>query len=61
MRINHDFILGLGIGLLVSALLMAFAGRGAMTDYEIEERARDLGMVHPGEIKAGAFYEEATE
>ncbi len=37
---------GLGIGILVTALILsvAFRGRGEMTDAQVKERARELGM-----------------
>jgi len=53
--------MGFGIGLLMAVLLMTLFSNGALSDYELEKEARDLGMVYPGEIKAGDFYEEENE
>ncbi len=54
-------MMGLGIGLIVAVLLMTFFTNVGLSDYELEKRARDLGMMYPEEIKAGNFYEEAVE
>ena len=29
-----------------------------LSDYDIEKRARDMGMIYPGEMKITDFYEE---
>lgn len=61
MSLPPSFIMGFGIGLLTAVLLMTIFSKGVLTDYELEEKARDMGMVYPGEIKAGDFYEEVAE
>ena len=46
MRLKY-YLKGLGIGMIIAALLMGIAGRepSAMTDEEIKIRAKELGMV----------------
>ncbi len=53
--------MGLGIGLLTAVLLMTVFSKATLSDYELEKRARDMGMVYPGELKVGDFYGEVME
>ncbi|WP_418790207.1 hypothetical protein [Phosphitispora sp. TUW77] len=43
---NKDFLLGIGFGFLVSALLVNFLGSEKLTDSQIMDRATQLGMVY---------------
>ncbi|MBU7008298.1 hypothetical protein [Phosphitispora fastidiosa] len=43
---RKDFLLGIGLGFLLSALIVNFSGADKLTDSEIMERAAQLGMVH---------------
>lgn len=61
MSLSPDFILGLGMGLIVAVVLMTGFAKDGISNYELEEKARDLGMVYPQEMKAQDFYEEAAE
>ena len=45
------YLRGIGIGIVLSALLMGiFTGAGKMTDNEVKERAKELGMVEQQEL-----------
>lgn len=44
----------------MAVLLLGFS-RVGLTNYELEKKARDLGMMYHSEIKAQDFYEEATK
>ena len=45
------YLRGIGIGIVLSALLRGiFAGAGKMTDNEVKERAKELGMVEQQEL-----------
>ncbi len=61
MSFTPSFIMGFGIGLLTAVILMTVFSNGALSNYELETKARDLGMIYPGEMKAGDFYEEGIE
>lgn len=41
------YLRGLGLGIIITAIIMGFAGKGkpAMTDEEIMQRAKELGMI----------------
>ncbi len=45
---KRDFLLGLGIGLIISAVLVSFFDSPQLSDQEIISRAAKLGMVQPG-------------
>lgn len=66
MRLKF-YLMGLGIGVIVSAIIMGIAMRGRtreMTDEEIMARARQLGMVEAGtlaEMTAGANNQNADQ
>jgi len=53
--------MGFGIGLLTAVLLLTAFANEKMSDYELENKARDMGMIYPWELKAGDFYEEGIE
>ncbi|HKL10413.1 MAG TPA: hypothetical protein VJ990_03170 [Clostridia bacterium] len=61
MNLSPSFIMGFGIGLITAVLLMTVFSKGTLSDYELETKARDLGMIYPVEFKAGEFCEEGTE
>ncbi len=49
MKLNY-YLRGLGIGIVVTALLMGITGKSSpMTDEQIKNRARELGMIDSGE------------
>ncbi len=50
--LNKNFVLGLGIGIIISALLMSTFSIKNISKLEIERRASELGMMYPDEIKA---------
>ncbi|WP_057978179.1 hypothetical protein [Caloramator mitchellensis] len=52
---DRNFLLGLGIGIVITAILMSFTTTKNMTNQQIEIKARELGMKYPDEIKA--FFE----
>ncbi len=49
--IGKDILLGVGIGVLISAMAVGFFGNGnpRMSQAEIIEKAREIGMKFPGE------------
>lgn len=49
--IGKDILLGIGIGVLISAIAIGFFGNGnaRMSQAEIIEKAREIGMKFPGE------------
>lgn len=49
---NNDFVLGLGIGIVIATLLMLTYSYNNIPKYKIEKMARDLGMLYPDEIKS---------
>lgn len=50
--LDKKFVLGLGIGIILSAILMTAFTPNNITKYEIERKAQELGMMYPDEIKA---------
>ena len=44
--------MGLGIGIILSALLMSIYSPKNISKIEIETMAHDLGMMYPDEVKA---------
>ncbi|MDI3280803.1 MAG: hypothetical protein QJR13_05480, partial [Bacillota bacterium] len=52
---NHwkvrDLLTGLGMGLILAAVLVAFAGRRPLAREEIIKQARAVGMVFPQEVR----------
>jgi len=46
---RKDFLLGIGLGFLLSALIVNFSSADKLTDSEIMERASQLGMVQGAE------------
>lgn len=49
---DKKFILGLGIGLIISAVLMSSVKSNNISKYEIERKAQELGMMYPDDVKA---------
>lgn len=43
-------VLGFGLGLTVAALLMMLWSPGRLTKYQVEQKARELGMVYRHEV-----------
>ncbi len=48
---RKDFLLGIGLGFLLSALIVNLSGMEKLTDSEIIERASQLGMEHRDSIE----------
>ena len=45
--------MGIGIGLILGVILMFnYHYKNSLSDYEIEQRDRELGMVYENEVKA---------
>lgn len=63
------YLRGLGLGIIITAIIMGFAGKGkpAMTDEEIMQRAKELGMIEntmltePGQETAPADTAKASD
>lgn len=63
------YLRGLGLGIIITAIIMGFAGKGkpAMTDEEIMQRAKELGMIEntmltePGQGTAPADTTKASD
>ncbi len=53
-HIDKKVILGIGIGIIIGVVFMIGYSRNkrTMSDYEIEERARELGMIYENEVKS---------
>lgn len=52
--------MGIGIGIILTVLIsLGFNNKTSMTDLEIEERARTLGMQYENEFKV--FFKEDVE
>lgn len=49
---NSSTIMGIGIGIIITCLIMIFTQNSFYTDYKIEKRARELGMIYSEEIRA---------
>lgn len=47
---NANFLLGLGLGWITAALLMMAWNPGKLSDYQLEIKARDMGMVYADEV-----------
>lgn len=52
MILDRKFLLGLGIGLVISALLMLSFPPSGLSKADVEKAARDMGMVYGNEVKA---------
>lgn len=48
--LKRDFLIPLGVGILISAILMNLSYATKM-HFNVESEARKLGMVYPNEIK----------
>ena len=57
------YLRGLGLGIIITAIIMGFAGKGkpAMTDEEIMQRAKELGMIEPVQETAPADTAKASD
>ncbi len=42
--------MGFGLGLALASTLLILIPTGVLTDFQIESKARDLGMVYPQEV-----------
>ena len=51
--------MGIGLGMTIAALLLFFFSPGRMSDFQIEQKAREMGMVYKNEIVI--IRENATE
>jgi len=50
---DRKILLGLGIGMVLSGLIfLAFTGSKSYSKGQIEEKAREMGMVYPSEVPA---------
>lgn len=50
--LDKKTILGIGIGFVISAVLLMSMPQNKISKSEIEKMARGMGMVYPNEIKA---------
>lgn len=57
---KSEVYIALGVGLILGALLMSMSSTLAL-NLNIEERARDLGMVYPEEVRVNLNEEENEE
>lgn len=44
--------MGIGIGIMITCLLIISLGYRDYSDYEIEKKASELGMIYPDEVRA---------
>jgi uncharacterized membrane-anchored protein YhcB (DUF1043 family) len=49
---DKSFLLGLGIGMIITAILFTASPSQNISKYKLEKMARDIGMMYPDEIKA---------
>lgn len=49
---DKNFLLGLGVGLIIASLLMNFNIKSKISKVEVEKKAHEMGMMYPEEIKA---------
>ncbi|MCG8484356.1 MAG: flagellar protein [Clostridia bacterium] len=49
--VNPSMMMGIGIGLMISSLVWAGYQNSLYSAYQIEKRARQLGMKYPSEIR----------
>lgn len=45
-------LMGIGIGIMISSIVWMLYQNSLYTSYQIEKRARALGMKYPSEIRA---------
>lgn len=50
--LDRKVILGIGIGFIISALLMMAMPQTKISNDQVERMARDMGMVYPDDVKA---------
>lgn len=46
------FLTGLGVGIVITALLLSLNPSYKLSKLEVEKKARNMGMKYPDEIKA---------
>lgn len=49
---DKKVILGIGIGIVICSMIMILTPREDISKFEIEKRARDMGMIYKDEVKA---------
>jgi hypothetical protein len=49
---DRNFLLGLGIGIVIATTIMFSYSPNNISRRTIEQKAKDLGMMYPDEIKA---------
>ncbi|QCX32331.1 hypothetical protein FDN13_00710 [Caloramator sp. E03] len=49
---DSNFLLGLGVGIMISTLILSSFSYSQIPKYKIEMMARKMGMIYPDEIKA---------
>jgi hypothetical protein len=52
MVLNKKFIIGLGVGMVISALLIMAVPPAGYSKGDVEKAARDMGMIYPDDVKA---------
>lgn len=50
--LNKNFILGLGIGIVLSTAIMYYYSPHNIPKLKVEKMAREMGMMYPDEVKA---------
>ncbi len=45
-------IMGIGLGMMMTCIVIMIFKNSIYSDYEIEKKARELGMKYPDEIRA---------
>jgi hypothetical protein len=56
-NLNWHFLLGVGFGLVLAALVMLVHGEKSISPAEVERLARQMGMVYMEEITSGITVE----
>ncbi len=49
---DTHFLTGLGVGIVITALLLSLSPSYKLSKLEVEKKARNMGMKYPDEIKA---------
>lgn len=60
MKINSDYLIGIGIGIIIGVLLINLTVLNFSISANVEKEARKMGMVYPSEIKILDFIEGDT-
>jgi hypothetical protein len=45
-------VMGIGLGIMMTCITIMILKNSVYSDYEIEKKARELGMKYPDEIRA---------